>query len=509
MSRPDLPDLTLVDLPGIVRVPIGDQPPDIYDQISKMIRHYIEPEESIILNVLSAQVDFPTCESIVMSAKADKSGMRTLAVVTKSDRAPEGLFEKVTENAVPIGLGYVLVCNRANDSMSHDDARDVERDLFTNHSQLSQLPPSQLGIPALSSRLTSLLAERVSAAIPKIKTDIDAKLNKREAELAALPRGWSGAAEALGEFVSVTDKRRHNMRQLLQGENDEFPDDKEMHYAPRLHEIFKDFGEEVRAAQSSFLSGEYTKVCALAMEEARGVSLSNVNPPRVMHLLVKREVANISAICARLADTSCDYVMEVSFVVARHTAAIYPLLVSSFQQAIASVMENARQECQEYITGKMSTEANFVFTNNPDYMDTVNKTRASIKKEMEATQLFTKTCGAGTLVPAPTDKAGLAINDLVSNDDQAVVDVQVNMHAYWKVVLDRLIDDIPMKIRRRLEAGVLEEVDANLRTEVCSQVEDFMRELPEIQNKRMRLHERIKKLKEAAVIMKTAATSFY
>ena len=112
VSRPDLPDLTLVDLPGIVRVPIGDQPPDIYDQISKMIRHYIEPEESIILNVLSAQVDFPTCESIVMSAKADKSGMRTLAVVTKSDRAPEGLFEKVTENAVPIGLGYVLVCNR-------------------------------------------------------------------------------------------------------------------------------------------------------------------------------------------------------------------------------------------------------------------------------------------------------------------------------------------------------------------------------------------------------------
>ena len=60
VSRPDLPDLTLVDLPGIVRVPIGDQPSDIYDQISEVIRQYIEPEESIILNVLSAQVDFPT-----------------------------------------------------------------------------------------------------------------------------------------------------------------------------------------------------------------------------------------------------------------------------------------------------------------------------------------------------------------------------------------------------------------------------------------------------------------
>lgn len=74
MSRPDLPDLTLVDLPGIVGVPIGDQPPNIYDQISKMIRHSIETEESIILNVLSTQMDFPTCESIVMSKQVDKTG---------------------------------------------------------------------------------------------------------------------------------------------------------------------------------------------------------------------------------------------------------------------------------------------------------------------------------------------------------------------------------------------------------------------------------------------------
>ena len=108
VSRPDLPDLTLVDLPGIIRVAVGDQPEDIHDLISKMIMDHIESEESIILNVLSAQVDFATCESIVTSAKADKTGSQTLAAVTKSDRAADGLFEKVTDrHAVPIGLGYV------------------------------------------------------------------------------------------------------------------------------------------------------------------------------------------------------------------------------------------------------------------------------------------------------------------------------------------------------------------------------------------------------------------
>ncbi|KAL1321100.1 putative dynamin-related protein 4A isoform X1 [Arachis ipaensis] len=87
-------NLTMVDLPGITRVPVHGQPENIYDQIKDIIMEYIRPEESIILNVLSATVDFTTCESIRMSPSVDKTGLRTLAVVTKADKSPEGLLEK-------------------------------------------------------------------------------------------------------------------------------------------------------------------------------------------------------------------------------------------------------------------------------------------------------------------------------------------------------------------------------------------------------------------------------
>jgi len=63
---------------------------------------YIEPQESIILNVLSATVDFTTCESIRMSRQVDKTGERTLAVVTKADMAPEGLLQKVIFRTHPL-----------------------------------------------------------------------------------------------------------------------------------------------------------------------------------------------------------------------------------------------------------------------------------------------------------------------------------------------------------------------------------------------------------------------
>lgn len=58
IRKPGAPDLTMVDLPGITRVAVAGQPPDIEQQIQRMIMHYITPNESIILNVISAQVCF-------------------------------------------------------------------------------------------------------------------------------------------------------------------------------------------------------------------------------------------------------------------------------------------------------------------------------------------------------------------------------------------------------------------------------------------------------------------
>ena len=74
VKKNGVPDLTMVDLPGITRVPVRGQPENIYELIRDMIMEYISPEESIILNVLSATVDFSTCESIMLSQSVDKTG---------------------------------------------------------------------------------------------------------------------------------------------------------------------------------------------------------------------------------------------------------------------------------------------------------------------------------------------------------------------------------------------------------------------------------------------------
>jgi dynamin 1-like protein len=70
-------DLTLIDLPGITRNPVGDQSADIYQQIVNLIKHYIEPNTAIVLHVIPSSVDFATSESIQLAKQYD-SGCKTI-----------------------------------------------------------------------------------------------------------------------------------------------------------------------------------------------------------------------------------------------------------------------------------------------------------------------------------------------------------------------------------------------------------------------------------------------
>lgn len=83
-------NLTLVDLPGITKVPVGDQPEDIEQQIKDLVIQYIANPNSIILAVVTANTDMATSESLKIAKEVDPDGRRTLAVVTKLDLMDAG-----------------------------------------------------------------------------------------------------------------------------------------------------------------------------------------------------------------------------------------------------------------------------------------------------------------------------------------------------------------------------------------------------------------------------------
>ena len=82
---PNVLTLTLVDLPGLTKVPVGDQPRDIEKQIRDMLMKYISKPSCIILAVTPANTDLANSDGLKMAREVDPEGQRTIGVLTKID----------------------------------------------------------------------------------------------------------------------------------------------------------------------------------------------------------------------------------------------------------------------------------------------------------------------------------------------------------------------------------------------------------------------------------------
>lgn len=136
---PHVLNLTLIDLPGLTRVPVGDQPADIEHQIRDMILTYIKKETCLILAVTAANQDMATSDALKLAKEVDPEGLRTIGVITKLDLMDEGTDARdILENKViPLRRGYIGVINRSQKDI--DGKKDIkaaveaERKYFMSH----------------------------------------------------------------------------------------------------------------------------------------------------------------------------------------------------------------------------------------------------------------------------------------------------------------------------------------------------------------------------------------
>ena len=68
-------NITLIDLPGLTKLPVGDQPADIGEQIRDMIMTYITRETCLILAVTPANTDIATSDALQLAKSADPDGI--------------------------------------------------------------------------------------------------------------------------------------------------------------------------------------------------------------------------------------------------------------------------------------------------------------------------------------------------------------------------------------------------------------------------------------------------
>lgn len=188
---PHVLTLTLVDLPGLTKVPVGDQPKDIEKRIRDMVLKFISRPNAILLAVNAANQDLANSDGLKLAREVDPEGMRTIGVLTKVDLMDKGtdVIDILAGRVIPLRCGYVPVVNRSQQDIEHHksirEALEDERRFFENNPAYSS-KAQYCGTPYLAKKLSNILMNHIRATLPDIKLRIETALKKYQQELDAL-----------------------------------------------------------------------------------------------------------------------------------------------------------------------------------------------------------------------------------------------------------------------------------------------------------------------------------
>ena len=239
-------DLTLIDLPGITRVALdGGDGEALEKQIKQLALRYIEPSESVILNVVSAMVDLATSAAVQMSLKVDPAGERSLLCVTMVDKHRDaGLYEKINQACTDMRISgncVFAVCNKWEDA-GDGTATRADEDALLHPLKDAGMPATSLGIAELTRHLVAIQCERIKQTLPATLKDIHEK--KEELEVAAAELGEPiearGDAHCRVAALGLIDRVTQSLKQDLEGRTTAQEDGKGSLVARILGQCFED-----------------------------------------------------------------------------------------------------------------------------------------------------------------------------------------------------------------------------------------------------------------------------
>ena len=217
----DVPNLILVDLPGIVRTTTSGQSKTVISEIDDMLNYFMRQPNTIILAVVPANQDIATVDVLERAQKIDPHGTRTIGVLTKPDLVESGAEDEVmlvlNNIRKPLALGYVIVKNKStvvqqqdnsssssSSSIGHDGG--AEEQYFANHPRYKHVAKESRGCAALSRKLTTCLVSQAKEALPFMKYELERRLLQIE----------KGLHEVGGDVPTEESERRDLLMQVQQ-----------------------------------------------------------------------------------------------------------------------------------------------------------------------------------------------------------------------------------------------------------------------------------------------------
>ncbi|KAG8831259.1 vacuolar protein sorting-associated protein 1 [Serendipita sp. 399] len=370
---PNVLTLTLVDLPGLTKVPVGDQPKDIERQIRDMLMKYISRPSCIILAVTPGNMDLANSDGLKMAREVDPEGSRTIGVLTKIDLMDAGtdVIDILANRVIPLRLGYVPVVNRGqrdiDSSKAISAALESEKQFFENHPTYRS-KAQYCGTPYLARRLNMILMHHIRNTLPDIKTRVGQQLQKFNAELATLG-GALGDANPGNVVLSVITEFCAEFRTMIDGNTNDLAVN-ELSGGARISFVFHElYNTGVKSIDpfDQVKDGDIRTI----LYNSSGSTPALFVGTTAFEVIVKQQIKRLedpSVKCCQLVYEELIRILS-QLLTKIQSFKRYPALKERFNSVVINFFKTAMNPTVKLVTDLVSMQACYVNTTHPDFLN--------------------------------------------------------------------------------------------------------------------------------------------
>ncbi|XP_043844813.1 dynamin-1 isoform X2 [Dromiciops gliroides] len=377
---PHVLNLTLVDLPGMTKVPVGDQPPDIEFQIRDMLMQFVTKENCLILAVSPANSDLANSDALKIAKEVDPQGQRTIGVITKLDLMDEGTDARdVLENKLlPLRRGYIGVVNRSQKDI--DGKKDItaalaaERKFFLSHPSYRHLA-DRMGTPYLQKVLNQQLTNHIRDTLPGLRNKLQSQLLSIEKEVEEYknfrPDDPSRKTKALLQMVQ---QFAVDFEKRIEGSGDQI-DTYELSGGARINRIFHErFPFEL--VKMEFDEKELRREISYAIKNIHGIRTGLFTPDLAFEAIVKKQVQKLKEPTLKCVDM---VVSELTATIRKCSAKLqqYPHLREEMERIVTTHIREREGKTKDQVMLLIDIELAYMNTNHEDFIGFANAQQRS------------------------------------------------------------------------------------------------------------------------------------
>ncbi|XP_027700148.1 dynamin-1-like protein isoform X6 [Vombatus ursinus] len=379
---PNVVNLTLVDLPGMTKVPVGDQPKDIELQIRELILRFISNPNSIILAVTAANTDMATSEALKISREVDPDGRRTLAVITKLDLMDAGTdaMDVLMGRVIPVKLGIIGVVNRSQ--LDINNKKSVSDSIRDEYAFLQKKYPSlanRNGTKYLARTLNRLLMHHIRDCLPELKTRINVLAAQYQSLLNSYGEPVDDKSATLLQLITKFATEYCN---TIEG-TAKYIETSELCGGARICYIFHEtFGRTLESVDP--LGGLNTIDILTAIRNATGPRPALFVPEVSFELLVKRQIKRLeepSLRCVELVHEEMQRIIQHCSNYSTQELLRFPKLHDAIVEVVTCLLRKRLPVTNEMVHNLVAIELAYINTKHPDFADACGLMNNNIEEQ--------------------------------------------------------------------------------------------------------------------------------